>query len=30
VLRDEERPAGRMTPAQQSVFSRLRDRFAGR
>ncbi len=30
VLRDEERPAGRLAPAHQSVFSKLRDRFAGR
>jgi molecular chaperone DnaJ len=30
VLRGEERPAGRMTPAHTSVFSKLRDRFAGR
>jgi molecular chaperone DnaJ len=29
-LRDEERPSGRMTPAHQGVFSKLRDRFAGR
>jgi molecular chaperone DnaJ len=30
VLRGEERPSGRMTPAHASVFSKLRDRFAGR
>jgi molecular chaperone DnaJ len=30
VLRGEERPAGRMAPAHSSVFSKLRDRFAGR
>jgi molecular chaperone DnaJ len=30
VLRGEERPAGRMAPAHFSVFSKLRDRFAGR
>ena len=30
VLRGEERPAGRMTPAHTGVFSKLRDRFAGR
>jgi len=30
LLRGEERPAGRMTPAHSSVFSKLRDRFAGR
>jgi molecular chaperone DnaJ len=30
VLRGEERPAGRMTPAHTSVFSKLRDKFAGR
>jgi molecular chaperone DnaJ len=29
ALRDEERPAGRLAPAHQSVFSKLRDRFAG-
>ena len=29
-LRDEERPAGRMAPAHQGVFSKIRDRFAGR
>lgn len=29
-LRGEERPAGRLTPAHQGVFSKLRDRFAGR
>ena len=29
-LRGEERPAGRMTPAHNSVFSKLRDRFSGR
>jgi molecular chaperone DnaJ len=29
-LRGEERPAGRMTPAHQGVFSKLRDRFSGR
>ena len=29
-LRGEERPAGRMAPAHQGVFSKLRDRFAGR
>jgi molecular chaperone DnaJ len=30
ALRGEERPAGRMAPAHQGVFSKLRDRFAGR
>jgi molecular chaperone DnaJ len=30
VLRGEERPAGRMTPAHQGVFSKLRDRLSGR
>jgi molecular chaperone DnaJ len=30
VLRGEERPAGRMTPAHQGVFSKLRDKFTGR
>jgi molecular chaperone DnaJ len=30
VLRGEERPTGRMAPAQQGVFSRLRDRLSGR
>ncbi len=29
-LRGEERPAGRMSPAHQGVFSKLRDRIAGR
>jgi molecular chaperone DnaJ len=29
-LRGEERPAGRMAPAHQGVFSKLRDRFSGR
>lgn len=29
-LRGEDRPAGRMTPVHTSVFSKLRDRFAGR
>jgi len=29
-LRGEERPAGRMAPAHQGVFSKLRDRIAGR
>jgi molecular chaperone DnaJ len=29
-LRGEERPAGRMTPAHQGVFSKLRDRLSGR
>ena len=29
-LRGEERPTGRLAPTQQSVFSKLRDRFAGR
>lgn len=29
-LRGEERPQGRVESAQQNVFSRLRDRFAGR
>jgi len=29
-LRGEERPAGRLAPAHQGVFSKLRDRFAGR
>ena len=30
ALRGEERPDARLTPTQQSVFSRLRDKFAGR
>jgi molecular chaperone DnaJ len=30
TLRDEERPAGRLAPAHQGMFSKLRDRFAGR
>jgi molecular chaperone DnaJ len=30
VLRDEERPSGKLTPAHQGMFSKLRDRFAGR
>ncbi|HZI96038.1 MAG TPA: molecular chaperone DnaJ [Actinomycetales bacterium] len=30
TLRGEERPAGRMAAANPSVFSKLRDRFAGR
>jgi molecular chaperone DnaJ len=30
ALRGEERPAGRMTPAHQGVFSKLRDKFTGR
>jgi molecular chaperone DnaJ len=30
ALRGEERPAGRMAPAHSSVFTKLRDRFAGR
>ena len=31
ALRGEERPAGRLAPAQQgSVFSKLRDKFSGR
>ncbi len=30
TLRGEERPAGRMAPAHSSVFTKLRDRFAGR
>jgi molecular chaperone DnaJ len=30
VLRGEERPSGRLTPSQSSVFSKLRDRFSGR
>ena len=31
VLRDEERPSGRLAPAQQgSVFAKLRDKFSGR
>jgi molecular chaperone DnaJ len=30
TLREEERPAGRMAPAHQGVFSKLRDRLAGR
>jgi molecular chaperone DnaJ len=30
ALRGEERPSGRMAPAHSSVFSKLRDRFAGR
>jgi molecular chaperone DnaJ len=30
VMRGEERPAGRMTPAHSGVFSKLRDRFSGR
>ena len=29
-LRGEERPAGRMAPAHQGVFSKLRDRISGR
>ena len=29
-LRGEERPLGRMTPAHQGVFSKLRDRLSGR
>jgi molecular chaperone DnaJ len=29
-LRNEERPAGRMAPAHQGVFSKLRDRISGR
>jgi molecular chaperone DnaJ len=29
-LRGEERPAGKMSPAHQGVFSKLRDRFSGR
>ncbi len=29
-LRGEERPAGRMAPAHHGVFSKLRDRIAGR
>ncbi len=30
VLRGEERPSGRLTPAHPGVFSKLRDRFSGR
>jgi molecular chaperone DnaJ len=30
ALRGEERPAGRITPAHSSVFTKLRDKFAGR
>jgi molecular chaperone DnaJ len=30
ALRGEERPAGRLAPAHQGVFSKLRDRLAGR
>jgi molecular chaperone DnaJ len=30
ALRGEERPSGRMAPAHQGVFSKLRDRLAGR
>ena len=30
TLRDEERPAGRLAPAHQGMFSKLRDRLAGR
>jgi molecular chaperone DnaJ len=30
ALRGEERPAGRLTPAHQGVFSKLRDRLQGR
>lgn len=30
ALRDEERPEPRLAPAQQGVFAKLRDRFAGR
>ncbi|WP_250444717.1 molecular chaperone DnaJ [Actinotalea sp. C106] len=30
ALRDEERPASRLSPAHPGVFSKLRDRFAGR
>lgn len=30
VLRGEERPAGRLTPAHQTVFSKLRDRLFDR
>jgi molecular chaperone DnaJ len=30
ALRDEERPASRLSPVQSGVFARLRDRFAGR
>ena len=29
-LRGEERPSGKMTPAHQGVFSKLRDRLSGR
>ncbi len=29
-LRDEERPSGRLAPAHQGVFSKLRDRLSGR
>ncbi len=29
-LRGEERPSGRMAPAHQGVFSKIRDRFVGR
>ena len=30
ALRDEERPASRLSPVQSGVFARLRDRLAGR
>ena len=30
ALRDEERPASRLSPVQSGVFAKLRDRFAGR
>jgi molecular chaperone DnaJ len=30
ALRGEERPAGRLAPAHQGVFSKLRDRLSGR
>lgn len=30
VLRDEERPASRLTPANQGVFAKLREKIAGR
>jgi molecular chaperone DnaJ len=29
-LRGEERPSGRLTPAHQGVFSKIRDRLSGR
>ncbi|NCT90197.1 molecular chaperone DnaJ [Cellulomonas sp. APG4] len=30
VLRDEERPSSRLTPANQGVFAKLREKIAGR